>query len=49
VEKEDNVVVSELAVACRDLLSEQELDSRIGRVDQGIRLDDFHVLRDRSI
>ena len=29
------------------LLAEQELDSRIGRVDEGIRLGDFHVMRDR--
>jgi hypothetical protein len=39
----------ELAVACPHLLAEQELDSRTGRVDEGIRLGDFHVLRDRWI
>jgi hypothetical protein len=39
----------ELAVACRHLLAEQELDSRIGRIDEGIRLGDFQFLRDRWI
>jgi hypothetical protein len=39
----------ELAVARRHLPAEQELDSRIGRVDEAIRPGDFRVLRDRWI
>ena len=49
MKKKHNVVVGELGIACRHLLAQEKLDSRINGVDGEIRLGDFHVLRDRWI